>query len=178
MEAETSVKGTIASDCFYVDDKWIVEPAGETNVTLTVKHQVRFTKRTMLKRVIQNTSNAEAKTWYAGYSKMLLMSLEGKEVSNEVSANKDVEKEEAEIVDTRQTQQIVVAGPFSNTVLMALLWSCVVAVIAFLLLRLSSMQHTLSLLEDEVSSLREENANAFARLEEVIGELKLATANE
>jgi ribosomal protein L14E/L6E/L27E len=177
LEAETSVKGTIASDCFYVDDKWIVEPTGETNVTLTVKHQVRFTKRTMLKRVIQNTSNAEAKTWYAGYSKMLLMSLEGKEGSNEVSAN-DVEKEEAETFDTRQAQQIVVAGPFSNTVLMALLWSCVVAVIAFLLLRLSSMQHTLSLLEDEVSSLREENANAFARLEEVIGELKLANVNE
>ena len=87
LETTTNVKGIIASDSFYVDDKWIIEPSGDTNVTLTVRHQVRFTKRTMLKSIILKSTNAEVQAWFAGYSKMLLASLEEKG-SREIHAEK------------------------------------------------------------------------------------------
>jgi len=170
LEASTSVKGVIASDSFVVEDKWLVEPSGDTNVILTVKHQVRFAKRTMLKRVIQNTSNSEAQNWYAGYSKMLLASLEDKG-SAKTPTKDELQKEQAETV-VGQAQTSLVPVSFSNNVFIALLWVCLMAGVGLLLFQLASLQDKLASLEDELSRLREDNLQAFARLETAIHGLK------
>lgn len=175
LEASTSVKGVIASDCFYVDDKWLVEPTGETNVTLTVKHQVRFTKRTMLKRIIQNTSNTEAHTWYEGYTKMLLSSMEIEaKGSGEQVVKDEVQKDHGVDIAGEQAQSGVATTSLSNTLFAMLL----MAGIVFLLLQTASMQEKILLLEEEVSRLREENIEAFARLEEAIRNANLASGKD
>lgn len=176
LEASTSVKGVIASDCFFVDDKWIVESAGETNVMLTVKHQVRFTKRTMLKRVIQNTSNAEAHTWYEGYTRMLLSSLKDKQGTDDMStADERANEENDDSIAAKKIQSNVSSAPFVITLLLALLFGCVLLGMAFLILQMLSMNNRMASLEDEVSRLREENALALARLAEAVGSMKAAT---
>ena len=169
IETSTNVKGIIASDCFYVDDKWIVEATGETNVKLTVKHQVRFTKRTMLKRLIQNASNTEAQTWYEGYSKMLLESLKDKGPRKVLRRKEELQKGQTEAIVEGQAQFGQVADFLSNNLLMPFIWGCFMAVFGFLLLQMASVNGKLEALENELTRLHEEHLQAFARLEEAIG---------
>lgn len=165
LETATHVKGVIASDAFYVDDKWIIEPSGETNVTLTVRHQVRFTKRTMLKRIILNSTNSEAQAWFAGYSKMLLASLEEKG-SREIHA--ETQKDQLDVqVELAQT-----AGWFSNTAFLVVMWACLMGSVVLLLLQGTSIDVKLASLEGELVRLREENMKAFALLQEAIDVLE------
>ena len=123
LEALTSVKGVIASDCFHVLDKWLVEPTGETSVALTVKHQVQFTKRTLLKRVIQNTSNTEAHKWYKGYANMLESSFQDKEPDEET--DKDELKQHNKTKDTIAGEQEISMSSWywSFEVFSILMWS-------------------------------------------------------
>ena len=79
LETTTQVKGVPVADTFFVDDKWILEAKGETRVSLTVRHETRFVKRTMFKRVILITSNKQVTTWYDGYTAMLKSALHAKE---------------------------------------------------------------------------------------------------
>jgi len=73
-----------------------------------------------------------------------------------------------------RVQAGLVSGPyFSSTMLMVLLWAGLMVAIGLALLQMMSMQDKLVSLEEEVSRLRSENLHAFARLEEVVGELKI-----
>jgi hypothetical protein len=166
LETATYVKGVIASDCFYVDDKWIVEPCGETNVTLTVKHQVRFTKRTMLKRIIAKSTNTEVESWFAGYSKMLLASLEGK-------GSKDTDLESKKDQLEAHTELSQTAGCFPSATFLAIMWACLMAGVVLLLLQGASTNVKLKFLEKELVRLRQDNMKAFAQLEEAIVVLKM-----
>jgi hypothetical protein len=159
LETATYVKGVIASDCFYVDDKWIVEPCGETNVTLTVKHQVRFMKRTMLKRIITKSTNTEVESWFAGYSKMLLASLEGKG-----SRDTDLERQKDQLESHTELSQT--AGCFPSAAFLAVMWACLMAGVVLLLLQGASTNVKLISLEEELLRLRQDNMKAFAKLEE------------
>lgn len=167
LETTTHVKGVIASDSFYVDDKWIVEPTGETNVTLTVRHQVRFTKRTMLKHIIRKSTNSEVQAWFAGYSKMLLASLEEKG-SREIHAETQKDQYEAQ----SELIHVQMAGWISNTAFLAVMWTCLMACAVLLLLQGASIHVKLASVEDELVCLREENKKVFAKLQEAIDVLK------
>jgi hypothetical protein len=165
LETATYVKGVIASDCFYVDDKWIVEPSGETYVTLTVKHQVRFTKWTMFKRVITKSTHSEVEAWFAGYSKMLLASLEEKG-SREIDSvsKKDQLESHSELAQT--------IGSFPNVAFLAVMWACLMTGVVLLLLQGASTNVRLTSLEEELVRLRQDDMKAFAQLEEAIDALK------
>lgn len=171
LETVTSVKGVIASDCFHVLDKWLVEPTGETSVALTVKHQVQFTKRTLLKRVIQNTSNTEAHKWYKGYANMLESSFQDKEPDEEM--DEDELKQHTKTTDTIAWEQEISMSSlyWSFEIFCTLMWLCLMIGIALLLLQ---MQNKIALLENQVSTLREEHVHAFARFEQAIQNVKLA----
>jgi hypothetical protein len=82
---KTLVQGIPACDTFYVQDKWIVEvvrhpldvssssltAAPPPQLRLSVRFEPHFTKRSLLKAIIQNSVRKETKDWMAGYVDML-----------------------------------------------------------------------------------------------------------
>ena len=161
LETTTHVKGIIVSDCFHVQDQWIVEPCGETNVTLTVRHEACFTKRTLMKRMISNMTRSEVNAWYKGYSKMLLASLKEK-------GQGEMEKAETAVIVKPQ----VSVGRFSSPAIMAIMWGCVMAGVALLLLEGALLHGRLLSIEAEFEILRDEHLKAFNQLLDAIDELK------
>ena len=92
LDTSSFVKGVPASECFHVDDRWILEQRGSV-VFLTVKYQTRFTGRTILKRLISQSTKSEVLDWYKCYCKMLTEVIKG---SNE--SNVGVEQKDANVV--------------------------------------------------------------------------------
>lgn len=72
MEASTAIEGVPAADTFYVSDRWLLEESGAA-IKFTVLYKTVFTKRTMFKRMIEQSTKSELKSWYEGYVKVLMM---------------------------------------------------------------------------------------------------------
>lgn len=98
LETSSFVKGVPASDCFYVDDRWLVEQHTGC-VLLTVQYQTRFTSGTLLKRLIGQSVKTEVNDWYRCYAKLLTKVFKIKWDNNE----KKVEKRCIEDKPTIQT---------------------------------------------------------------------------
>jgi hypothetical protein len=69
----TVVEGIPAADCFRIEDVWIIQrdPTSSCRLVLTVSFRMVFTKRTMLKSLIQRNIRQETKNWFKGYTTML-----------------------------------------------------------------------------------------------------------
>jgi len=78
------VKDIPYSDCFIVEEMWIVEAANTSSVALSVKFRIRFVKSTMFKKLIMNQVKTEVTQWYNSYFKMVISSLVAREVSVEL----------------------------------------------------------------------------------------------
>lgn len=92
LETSSFVKGVPASECFHVDDRWFLEQRGGV-VLFTVKYETRFSGRTILKRLISQSTESEVLDWYKCYSKMLTEVFKG---SNESNVN--VEQKDSKVV--------------------------------------------------------------------------------
>lgn len=84
VENKTAVEGIPAADAFFVHDFWKIAADGNDHVLLTVSFAPRFTKRTLFKNIIERSILKETKEWFAGYSKMVLLTLQsGDEIAFE-----------------------------------------------------------------------------------------------
>jgi hypothetical protein len=79
IENTTKVKGIPAADCFQVQDRWVFEQSSTTtsdnSISMTVSFHITFTKRTMLKPIIEKNIRHETKSWFQGYVKMVMEAL-------------------------------------------------------------------------------------------------------
>jgi len=66
----SGVKG-VPKDTFFVEDNWFIESTENGGIILNIKFTVKFTKKTMLKSIIQNRAITEAKEWYRQYNGFL-----------------------------------------------------------------------------------------------------------
>eukprot|EP00588_Corethron_pennatum_P019503 CAMPEP_0194325732 /NCGR_PEP_ID=MMETSP0171-20130528/32541_1 /TAXON_ID=218684 /ORGANISM="Corethron pennatum, Strain L29A3" /LENGTH=427 /DNA_ID=CAMNT_0039085009 /DNA_START=69 /DNA_END=1352 /DNA_ORIENTATION=- len=71
LDSRTTAKGVPVADCFHVDDRILVESTPEGGVSLQAKYEVRFVKRTMLKKVVKTASASEVKDFFVGYETFL-----------------------------------------------------------------------------------------------------------
>lgn len=90
LYSKTDFDGIPYSDCFVVEEKWIVEPllqqqqqeqeqrrqtkicnASSNGCQLSIKFKVNFTKSTMMKKIIYSQTKQEIKDWFGLYMKYL-----------------------------------------------------------------------------------------------------------
>ena len=68
LDNVTRVEGIPSADSFHVQDRWVVESIGAgSQVRLTARYSIRFTKRALLKSLIQKSIRKETKEWWQGY---------------------------------------------------------------------------------------------------------------
>jgi VAD1 Analog of StAR-related lipid transfer domain len=98
---KTIVQGIPSCDSFYVQDKWIVEVVGHrpptsaasaatqqppSQLKLSVRFEPHFTKRSLLKPIIQNSVRKETNDWMAGYLEMLQRAIKELAVDDAISS--------------------------------------------------------------------------------------------
>jgi hypothetical protein len=79
VESSITVAGVPAADCFIVSDQWLIEAVPGGNVLFSVRFQINFLKRTILKGIIQTSTRTESKQWFASYVKMMQTALSGQD---------------------------------------------------------------------------------------------------
>jgi len=93
----TKFEGVPYSDCFQVEDEWVIEPSKASEkdggVTLSVRFTINFVKSTMMKKIISKSTKAEVKEWFKLYLKFVLTeendNVGNLQLSNELNANDD-----------------------------------------------------------------------------------------
>jgi len=114
----TVVKDIPYSDCFIVEEMWIIEAANTSNVTFSLKFRIRFVKSTMFKKLIINQVRTEVTQWYKSYVQMVMSSLIAREKSieldlienNDDSAIKNQSAELKSKSDIQQQQKDSICG--------------------------------------------------------------------
>jgi VAD1 Analog of StAR-related lipid transfer domain len=84
LENKTQVDGIPSSDCFHVQDQWIMEGVSEegaddavpTRVRLSVRFDTRFHRRVMFQNMIVKTIRSETKRWLDRYLIMVREALQ------------------------------------------------------------------------------------------------------
>ena len=87
LDCTIEMTGLQSVDCFYVDERWIIQPNSEykdkenttaTNeISITTKFELRFIKKTWWKQIILNMTIAETKKWFENYASMVQDCLAG-----------------------------------------------------------------------------------------------------
>ncbi len=91
LSSSTKFEGVPYSDCFLVEDQWIIEPINSVNdhnnhdsskngCYISIRFKVNFIKSTIMKKVIYRQTKQEMKDWFELYIQYL-DSITGKEVS-------------------------------------------------------------------------------------------------
>ena len=72
IETDTFVDDVPMTDCFYVTDRLLVSAKSKRTVTVTARFEIRFTKSTMFRAIIANTTRSEfLKMNRVNFNKML-----------------------------------------------------------------------------------------------------------
>lgn len=79
MDCRTALQGVHSADCFHVDQRWLIESnfdvSRNKSITLTIKFQVRFVKKTMWRAMIEKMTKAETQKWFDEYVQMIQKSI-------------------------------------------------------------------------------------------------------
>lgn len=117
LETQTVVNDVPMADCFYVDDRMLVEPTPDGGVALTAAFEVRFVKRTMFRKVINGTSGSEVTKGLKGYEAYMRKALEEREAAKvqaegaEEKGEPEEGEEEAAEVGVEVKERVVTAPP-------------------------------------------------------------------
>lgn len=100
LYSKTSLEEVPYSDCFVVEEKWIIEPFPKSKRTtkhntnsvtpgcqLSIKFKVNFIKSTLMKKVIYNQTKQEIKDWFDMYIKFLQGCVGNESLSPTLSMN-------------------------------------------------------------------------------------------
>lgn len=153
----TTVEGIPSADAFFVQDHWLIEATGTNEVTVSSRFGSTFTKRAMLKGLIEKNIVKETSEWFVGYQKMLQdVVLRGEEQAEKPagppSAKAVVKVDKSLVPVTELLQQIALSLNRS-----AYIAAGVLAFLAIvLILQLFVMRETMALMRLEITTLREE----------------------
>lgn len=89
LETIMTLEGVPYSDCFVVEDEWIIRSIQESCVEVTVRYRIHFVKKTLMKNIIIRQTREEVKKWFDGYLHMLQNELG----ESNKETNKPVDKE-------------------------------------------------------------------------------------
>jgi len=183
----TTIHGVPGADCFKIEDRWVVESMTDTTTTsssskvvFTVSFQVNFSKRTMMKPLIQKNIKIETKKWFQGYVEFIQRSLhedcDRKEDSptslvvnppttdNGGYTGKDLNKSDTEgskrgflWFATDRAKTTSTSTSMVSLLLFLILLILMVAV-SILSIQLFNLHHSILLLQDQVTILRSETA--------------------
>ena len=156
LESSTFVEGVPAAGAFHVDDRWLVESCLDGRTALTVQNETRFTKRTMLKRLIEKSTKAEINDWYEGYKEMVLGSFQSDLV------RKDFDHRIVESSETKVPGKMVSLG-FQHVAGVCILVLFIIVAEAIL------ARHYVAL---EVQMLRKEVTELAQAIEELVGKMQ------
>merc|ERR1719384_2116886 len=68
---KTVTKGIPVSDCFYVEDRLLVESRPGGGVSISIAFDVRFVKSTMLRKIVENTTKQDVMNFHREFEKFL-----------------------------------------------------------------------------------------------------------
>jgi len=117
LHSNTVVKDVPYSDCFVVEEIWIVEStqgssSNGNDIVLSVRFRIRFVKSTMFKKLIINQVRTEVSSWYQSYEKMVMSSLKPKNANvkqdcrndhdDHTIKNNNIEVEEVKEIEQKQ----------------------------------------------------------------------------
>ncbi len=100
IDTSTKLDGVPYSDCFVVEEQWILEPIDNDNLHLSIRFNINFTKATIMKKIIIKQTKQEVKHWYHLYLKYILSS---DEEENDITSTSILEDEEQLFMDKKGT---------------------------------------------------------------------------
>ena len=190
IENTTKVKGIPAADCFQVKDRWVFEkasternsdPAEVSSISMTVSFHISFTKRTMLKPIIEKNIRHETKAWFEGYLKMVQKALAGNTIqggiNNSTSSFTGADGNELDIEsryyaagegETKAPEKGATAVYSGKKLLVAvfLTFALLMIMIIFLVLEQTSrIQTSLKTLEGDLASMKHQNEHLMEELQ-------------
>ena len=161
FENTTEVEGIPSADCFSVHDFWKIVADGPNHVQVSVRFAPRFTKRTILRGMIEKNIRKETKTWFVEYSKMVHAALEEENGMDESEPGSTVAGKESLVVEDDQVGLSVVAvlQTWLRSVypLVLLGMALLLVTVAVLVLQLLQTRDAMSLMRDEMVALRQTN---------------------
>ena len=171
LQNTTNVQGVPGADCFTVEDRWIVEALSDNTVRFMVTFQINFSKRTMIKPLIQKNIKMETKKWFQGYVTFLQRALQEDSGRKErppslVAALEDDLKREA-FVETEETRGA--ASWFRTATSSVPSWSIsvVLLVVTSLVVQLFFLQRTVLDLQEQLVLMRLDSLELRTLLREV-----------
>lgn len=82
METETKIDDVPYSDCFFVEDRILIESLPEGGVGLIAVFEVRFVKTTLMRRFIESKTLSEYQGFWKGFVEMVKRELANSDLSN------------------------------------------------------------------------------------------------
>lgn len=168
METTTHVEGIPAADCFHVVDRWLVESEGNDEVRWTVQIESIFTKKTMLKTIIEKSTKKEIKRWYNGFVELVQREAKGSaRTPAEVIVAHTSPSNDLKLCSKSKEPASLFPEWFLATVVL-----CCILVCALVVVQSLQTQHSLAELQREVLLLRRDQDQMITVITELMQELK------
>jgi hypothetical protein len=71
LDTTMTLEGVPYSDCFVIEDEWVITSIHESCVELVVRYRVHFVKKTIMKNIIMKQTREEITKWFHAYLDML-----------------------------------------------------------------------------------------------------------
>ena len=163
VSTETKLDGVPYSDCFLVEEEWVIEPCNDTNeVEFSSRYHINFVKPTMMKKIIGNQTKQELKNWYKIYLKYILSSKEEGEQQTALERNRN----DASTIGENDSVLENKRGFFFFNVLISSSGSIMVFVLlVYLLYQIHSLQLKIIGMENIIHELRNDNLHIIHQIE-------------
>lgn len=175
LESRTTIKGIPAGDAFFVQDHWLIEGIDSETVVLQTRFGTRFTKRALLRGIIEKAIAKEYKEWFTSYGEFAVKALQEKPIveNEEIKAARAEppflpSEADALLAEIAGTLQRIERSTRRTSFLVVL-----VAIIFFMVLlwQLSTLHELLWIAKEEAAILRMELDFALKALESYRREL-------
>jgi hypothetical protein len=169
LDMKTKFEKVPYSDCFIVEEGWMIESCGDGSgnsgdnsgcVKLSIRLNINFVKKTLMKKIIYNQTKEEVKDWFKSYLQYLLKSREGgvdlrTEDRNDVLVVEGVDEKKVEWSFSPVPALFVVIAILSFQDLS--LPYVLILFISIILFHLHSLNERVRLLEGTIEELKTEN---------------------
>lgn len=162
LDNTTRVEGIPAADSFNVRDRWVLEcMANDTKVRLKTRYAIRFTKRTLLKPLIQKSIRKETKEWWESYQSVL-KSATAEVASEKRAIGSDIVEGPKSALPNENIIRDLVRLKRSLTLLLVSCFLLILSLHAYLILELVSLRETVAQLDLHIAQIVERNVGSIA----------------
>ncbi len=153
IDTSSRVHDVPLTDCFYLDDRLLVQSTEDGGIILTSRFEIRFIKSTMFRRIIERTTKDEFLKWADRFRKLLADSIPDKA---------DVEKTSTDLAPAISSPRLDATRlVISSDVAFFLIVLGVLAMLCLhvcLLLEIKSLGNSIKMLDVQVNKLVESNS--------------------